>query len=140
MKLHAESHIDHSISPELLEFLLAKFAGRDSFFIETLELHPDFGTLPCALHGPAVGEPPVTDAEAFLQARPPRENLSRMCRRPPSQTRTITVIAGPHGVEPCILYTAFGGPLAPKEPGDPALREDERGASEKFWAQHALSF
>jgi hypothetical protein len=39
---------------------------------------------------------------------------------------------------PCMLYTAFGGPLAPKEPGDPTLKDSEREESEKFWSQHAL--
>jgi hypothetical protein len=39
----------------------------------------------------------------------------------------------------CILYTAFGGPLTPKEPGDAALSGEERQESFKFWSQHALS-
>lgn len=38
-----------------------------------------------------------------------------------------------------ILYTAFGGPLAPREPGDPDLPAEERAESEAFWAEHALS-
>lgn len=36
----------------------------------------------------------------------------------------------------CILYTAYGGPCVPQEPGDPSCRD--RAASEAFWAQHAL--
>jgi hypothetical protein len=39
----------------------------------------------------------------------------------------------------CILYTAFGGPLTPKEPGDATLSGEERQESFKFWSQHALS-
>jgi hypothetical protein len=50
----------------------------------------------------------------------------------------LTVIAGPNGDLPCMLYTAFGGPLAPREPADPTLPESERAASEAFWAVHAL--
>jgi hypothetical protein len=40
-----------------------------------------------------------------------------------------------------ILYTAFGGPAAPREPGDPSLDGNEAGLAESkaFWAEHALS-
>ncbi len=37
----------------------------------------------------------------------------------------------------CVLYTAFGGPLAPQEPGDPACKDAE--ASAAFWREHALA-
>lgn len=37
----------------------------------------------------------------------------------------------------CVLYTAFGGPLAPQEPGDPGCKDVE--ASRRFWSEHALA-
>lgn len=37
----------------------------------------------------------------------------------------------------CILYTAFGGPAAPQEPGDPGCKDVD--AAKKFWADHALA-
>jgi len=37
----------------------------------------------------------------------------------------------------CILYTAFGGPLAPQEPGDPGCKDPV--ASATFWREHALA-
>lgn len=37
----------------------------------------------------------------------------------------------------CVLYTAFGGPAAPQEPGDPGCKDPE--ASAAFWREHALS-
>lgn len=57
--------------------------------------------------------------------------------RAPRQVRTVTVIAGPHDGQPCVLFTAFGGPLAPQEPGDPGCKDPD--ASRAFWAEHALS-
>jgi hypothetical protein len=53
----------------------------------------------------------------------------------------ITVIGGPHLDDPCILYTAFGGPATPKEPGDPSLDGNliELAKSQAFWAEHALA-
>ncbi len=37
----------------------------------------------------------------------------------------------------CILYTAFGGPPTPQEPGDPACKDPV--ASAAFWREHALA-
>lgn len=37
----------------------------------------------------------------------------------------------------CVLFTAYGGPAAPQEPGDPKCRNPE--ASWKFWSEHALA-
>jgi hypothetical protein len=37
----------------------------------------------------------------------------------------------------CVLYTAFGGPLAPQEPDDPGCKD--RATSAEFWRAHALA-
>ena len=37
----------------------------------------------------------------------------------------------------CIVYTMFGGPLAPQEPGDPSCKDVE--AATAVWAVHALA-
>jgi hypothetical protein len=37
----------------------------------------------------------------------------------------------------CILYTAFGGPAAPQEPGDPGCKDPEKSTT--FWRDHALA-
>lgn len=36
------------------------------------------------------------------------------------------------------IFTAFTGQLAPKEPWDPRLKDEERAESERFWASYAL--
>lgn len=162
-----ESHLDHALTPAQVEFIAARYADRAQFFIDTVELPEELGTVPCALYGPAMGDAPVPDAiwhacghcascqfygsgtlcgsksnangGAVHRKRGARAYTSRVVERAPRPTRLVTVIAGPHGDASCVLYTAFGGPLAPKEPGDPTLRPDEADASAAFWAAHALA-
>lgn len=38
----------------------------------------------------------------------------------------------------CTVFTAFPGPMAPKELMDPSLSEEERQEAEAFWRNHAL--
>ena len=137
MIINSESHLDHGLTAAHIAFLLEQCAGRDAFFIETFELPEELPSVPCGLHGPLVGGAPVPEAEVFYRKRGEREGLSRLCSRPPQQVRQLTVIAGPHGDIPCLLYTAFGGPVAPREPFD--APEEEKQASVEFWEQHALS-
>jgi hypothetical protein len=136
VKKIAESHVDH-VPASVVEWALVRFADRAGFFIETVELPVELPELENALYGPVCGDEPVVDA--VMVQRPGREYLSRMVERPVRKTRTVTVIAGPHGDEPCVLYTIFGGPVSPKELADPTLAEKDRGASEQFWAVHALA-
>lgn len=138
MKLHPESHLDHGLSKEAIAFVLAKFADRQAFFVETFDLPDGMGELDCGLHGPLVGDAPVPEGEVFYRQRGDRQYGSRMCGRPARKTRTCTVVGGPEGGE-CILYTSYGGPAAPREPNDPNLPDVEREASAMFWAVHALS-
>ena len=139
MKITDNSHLDHGMTPAQIAHIAALFAGRAAFFIETFELPPELGTVRCDLHGPVVGDAPVPPNECRERVRGERVYPSRVCRRYPRQTRTVTVIAGPHLLDPCILYTAFGGPLAPREPGDPTLPPEQHEESANFWAEHALS-
>lgn len=139
MKITDDSHTDHAITPEQMEYIMAKFGHRDAFFIETVDLPPRLGTVPCGLHGPIMGDEAVPESEVSYSQRGEREGDSRMCDRPARQVSQVTLIAGPHEDEPCILYTAFGGPLAPKEPTDPTIEEKDLPASKEFWGQHALT-
>jgi hypothetical protein len=139
LKILPASHVDHALTQEHLDFLLTRYADRDGSFIDTVELPAHLGPLPCGIHGPIMGDEPVGDDECQLAPRGTRTNLSRLCGREPRLVRQMTVIAGPHAGEACVLYTSYGGPLAPKEPTDPTLKDSERQASEDFWKVHALS-
>lgn len=138
-KIVPDSHLDHGLTAAQIDFLKVTYADRDEFFIDSVELPEALGTVPCGLHGPAMGDEPVPESEVHYEKRGEREHPSRLCKRPTRPTRTVTVIAGPHGEETCVLFTAFGGPLAPKEPGDTEHGSDERQESEDFWSKHALS-
>lgn len=163
---HQASHVDHGLSDAQLRYLLDRFAARDSFFIETITLPRELGTVPCGLYGPVMGDPAIGEAEVTYAPRGSRAWKSRLIDLPARPQHEVTVIAGPHE-EPCwhcdgsggigsskaripcgtctggkvkhacILYTAFGGPVAPQEPGDPGCKDPE--ASTAFWQQHALA-
>lgn len=148
MKILKVSHLDHGLHARQIAFVQERFANRDAFFIETVELPEELGTVPCGLIGPATGGAPVDELEVRYTVRGDRKCASRVMRSSytPLRVRTVTVIAGPAGKDdglsedyPCVLYTAFGGPQAPREPGDPSIGTwEELVASRAFWAQHAL--
>jgi hypothetical protein len=135
-----DSHLDHALTVQHLAWLLAQCGSREGFFIETFSLPGDLPALPCALHGPEMGDEPVPESECQYVKRGDREYLSRVCNRSPRLIRKLTVIAGPHEGLDCILYTAFGGPLAAKEHGDPTIKPGKESTeSAEFWSDHALS-
>lgn len=138
-KITTESHVDHALSQAQVDYLLDLFKEKEGFFIETVTLPPALGTVPCNLHGPVMGDRPVSESEVEYRLRGVRTYPSRMVPWKPRQVSQVTVIAGPLKDLPCVWYTAFGGPLAPKEPGDPTLTPEQREESESFWKEHALS-
>lgn len=139
MKITKDSHLDHGLLPEHVAFIEKRFAERDAFFIETFELPEGLPAVPCGLWGPLMGDPPVPEPEVVMRPRGNRAGPSRLVARQPRTTRKVTVIAGEHQGEPCVLYTAFGGPVTPREPWDPSLAPEKVEESQKFWSEHALS-
>ena len=140
LKILPVSHLDHGLTSAHVQWLLARFAERDGFFIETVTLPDELAPLMSGIHGPIVGDAPVGEAEVWYAIRGDRAYASRLCSRAPRETRQMTVIAGPHEAEKCVLYTAYGGPLACREPGDPSVTDPaDKAKSEAFWAEHALS-
>lgn len=139
LAIHADSHLDRSLTPAHAAFLLSHFADRTGFFAETVTLPDDLPDLTCGLYGPTMGDPPVTDNVSF-EVRGERAYPTRAVVAPMRPTRLLTVIAGPYKGYPCVLYTAHGGPMAPREVGDPTLiTEEARAESAAFWAVHALA-
>lgn len=170
MQITKDSHVDHHLTDKQMAFIADKFAGKDAFFIETFDLPKELGTVPCALIGPVTGFAPLTENDTYLAKRDGREHDSRLTKKYSAfETLTVTVIAGPHEGKPCILYTAFGGPQAPKEPGEIMKKlteatknyglevntltnearlaaeaaitklQDEHTESVRFWSRHALA-
>ena len=139
MKITSAAHLDHTLTSAHIAFILDRFGDRTGFFLETVALPDGLDPLPCGLHGPLLGDKPVHEEECSYEVRGQRAGASRLCARPARLVRTLTVIAGPYEGEPCVLYTAFGGPAAPREPWDTDLDDEGRAASRAFWAEHALS-
>lgn len=142
VKVIPQSHVDHGLTAEQLQWLLDQTEGRSSFFIETFTLPEHLGTVECGLVGPAVGLPAVPEKDVKYIIRGDRKCASRVLRDPVEKPRTrmVTVIAGPtQGHDGLVLYTAYGGPSAPREPGDTAIPNWEGVVeSRAFWAEHAL--
>lgn len=136
------SHLDHGLTPEHLAWLIERFVGRDAFFVETVELPLHLPALTCGVYGPNMGDQPVVEADVRYVVRGDRKWASRVLRHAaaPRPTRKLTVVAGPYGEVPCILYTSYGGPEAPREPGDTSIASlAEIHESRAFWKVHALS-
>lgn len=139
LEVHKDSHLDHGLTAAHLQMVLTRFADREGFFIETFEIPADLAPLRCALHGPAMGDEPIPESECSYSQRDSGGRV-RQCRRAPRETRLMTVIAGPHDGLGCVLYTSFGGPQAPRAPGDEDLKEEaDIAESREFWSRHALS-
>lgn len=142
VQIIAQSHVDHGLSSEQLRWLLDQTEGRTAFFIETFTLPEHLGTVECGIVGPAVGEPPVSEDDVKYVVRGNRKCASRVLREPIAKPRTrmVSIIAGPtEGHEGIVLYTAYGGPVAPREPGDTMIPTwDAIVESRTFWAEHAL--
>lgn len=134
MKKHKESHLDHALTEAQIEFILALPADEGKVTVQTVELPAELGTVPCGLYGPTMGDEPVAEGDVTYAVRGERKGSTRLVALPSRPCRKVTVISGPHDGEPCILFTAFGGPQAPREPF-----EDDSEESRDFWSQHALS-
>jgi len=145
MKIIKESHLDHGLSSAHIDFIMKHwalnksiFAGQDVTPIE-VELPAELENLSCGLVGPSTGFPAVPDEDATYIVRNGRKWASRMTAQQAHATRTLTYIVGQYNGEE-VLFTAYGGPCAPREPGDTSLSTmEEITHSRKFWAQHALS-
>jgi hypothetical protein len=145
-----KSHADHLL-PATLEWVLGCIAageadkradfGNFRIYVVTLcaETAPQ-ATVASALRGPETGEAPVSESDVHYGTRGGRPNVSRLTRLPSTQDNRVTVLISRESEEAdWTLITAYGGPLAPQEPGDEFLAPENHAASVKFWSEHALS-
>ena len=132
-------HADHGITEAQMAYIqesLLHSVEGDGFFIARETIPAELGTVPCGLHGPAMGDPDVPDEEVEYLSRGDRDWTDRMIARafrPVDYVQCIGIREG----ESFTLFTVYGGPLAPQHPEDPS--NPDREASEAFWAVHALS-
>jgi|10_taG_2_1085330.scaffolds.fasta_scaffold01801_4 hypothetical protein len=144
MRIHADSHVDH-LPAALLALLVERHADlrpESGVLVTTLPIPASWtGERPvCALWGPAMGDAPIPESDVTYAVRGEREGSSRMIDRLGRPAESITVVIGPHDGAEDVLFTAYAGPEAPREPWDSSISSDEeRAASEAFWALHALA-
>jgi hypothetical protein len=141
-----ESHTDHGLSPAHMSWLLAVAAAAreenpSGVMVKTFDLPLDLSPLESGLYGPLAGDEPVKESEASYAVRGTRKGLTRFVARPMRETRRVTVVVGPYGDHSSVLFTAYGGEAAPREPFDVDESRDPEGYREAgiFWGQHALS-
>jgi len=139
VELMDESHLDHGVSKEQMDYVLKQLGDTNGLTIRTISLPGSLGTVPLALYGPAVGDKPVPESEVHYGHRGGNRGVSRLVDWPMRKTGKVTVVVGPYGDKPAVLYTIYGGPNAPQELSDPNLSESKRGEAEEFWKAHALS-
>ncbi len=132
-------HADHNVPAELRQWAVETLAPT-GFFLRTLEIPDEFGDLTNNLYGPLSGDAPVKGEQLVRDANDAYRGATPFVDMPPRPTRKLTVIGIAEG-EDVTLFTAYGGPAAERIPSDPSIANDPEGraASEKFWAEHALS-
>jgi|TARA_R110001583_G_scaffold53441_3_gene164843 hypothetical protein len=136
-------HDDHGLGPEhllLIDTLLSDWDG--SFIGLHVTMPEDCPSLPSDLHGPSAGDDPITEDEVEYVTRANRAGPSRLVSRESRPCREMVLIAGPGrspGDEP-LIYTAYGSQVvAPREPWDKSMNDEERAEARAFWSEHALS-
>ena len=104
--------------------------GADHWVIE---IPAELGTVPCGLYGPVMGDDPVTDDQVRLESRNDRPWKDRLINAPMRPVGFVQVIGL---IEKGLVFTCYGGPLAPQNPDDPSNHDPD--AARAFWAKHAL--
>ncbi len=150
LNIHPDSHTDHiahltdAERDQLLAWLNARIDAfmRNPTEVCTITFDDCPFELVGSLRGPLAGDPPIRlDHQVAYRVRPGRCHASRMLKNAePRTTRIITVVFGPHAGQDQVLFTVYGGPCAPREPGDESIDTwVEIQASRKFWGEHALA-
>jgi len=136
-------HDDHGLKQRHLQFIDTLLSGWDGSFTRLHATMPeDCPPLLSDLHGPSAGDDPIAEDEVEYVTRANRAGPSRLVSREPRPCREMVLIAGPGespGDEP-LIYTAYGSQVvAPREPWDKSMNDEEKAEAKAFWGEHALS-
>ena len=143
----SRSHYEvHGIHPDHLEYLTShpQVKNAEPGSSVTLPLPDHLPPLKSALVGPSVGDPPVTQNTPGVHTanRGDGRPDSRMIHGEHRPTGEINAVVIPDHTQEGRkwLVTTYGGPAAPREPGDPSLKEGspEHKEAKDFWRDHAL--
>ena len=137
-------HIDHGLSAAHMTLAeeTALEVIPDGFFLVTIRIPVLIGDLPCGLYGPICGDDPIRGPEwdVSWEIRGDRKYASRMLVAPMRDSKIMTIIGMNRRDMGIIdIFTAYGGPPAPKGLFDREITYDEIEKSIQFWAVHALA-
>ena len=137
-------HTDHGITADQMEFIQSQIPITPAYTLANGALNwsiviPEvFGPVLCGLHGPRMGDEPVSEGEVERLARGDRNWTDRLVDRPYREVNFVQAIGIYDEDENVyVLFTVYGGPLAPQNPDDPSNKEKEKAVA--FWNEHALS-
>jgi hypothetical protein len=134
-------HADHGISAKQMDFIKSEIANSSpaGFFVKSIKIPSKLGKVRNALYGPASGDAPVSESVVQYRPRGDRPWSDRVVSWPTRPVDYVQAIGMPDQNDPqkIVLFTVYGGPLAPQHPDDPSNRDV--AASQKFWSEHALS-
>lgn len=138
-----QSHLDHGVTTAQLAWAMKQIHENTEpdgeVHSHELCLPLELGTVESALYGPAAGDEPIPEVIVRYQVRGDRAGRSRIISAPTRKTSKLTVVVGPFGVHPAVLYTIHGGPPAPREPFELDPDTPEYDESVSFWDIHALA-
>ena len=138
-------HGDHGIAPEQWAYIEGELEKDPptSFFIREIQLPAEVGQAVCGIHGPSMGDAPVSREEVTTELRgepgTPNRWPDPIVERPSRRVPYVQVIGNITPEGGLVIYTCYGGPLAPRNPLDPNQDEASAKAAAEFWAVHALS-
>lgn len=134
-------HADHGINPQQMAYIQSAIVASNptGFFAMEVKLPRELGLVRNALYGPESGDPPVRESEVEYRPRGDRPWSDRVVHWPARPIDYVQAIGMPDQTDPnkIVLFTVYGGPLAPQHPEDPGNRDVAK--SKKFWSEHALS-
>jgi len=141
-------HDDHGLEDSHKSMIWRKVEELDhGFFIVSLDMGEtalDLSmrtqpALPCGLYGPEMGDDPIPETQVEYKSRNGRAWKDRLVKKPMRKTLTLTFIGtkalGDDGESDVLVFTAYGGPLAPQNWADPDC--SDIGHSLNFWAPDA---
>ena len=144
MRISRSHYVAHDLHDDHLEFLTSHPDVQKAMGPVTLPIPNHLPRLKSGLVGPSVGDPPVTQNTpgVHMANRGDERPDSRMIHGEHRDTDKITAVVIPDPTEKGRkwLVTGYGGPEAPREPGDPSLEKGspEHKESVNFWNDHAL--
>lgn len=134
-------HADHGIKPEQMDWIKSQISAANpkTFFIQEIQIPAELGSVRNAMYGPAAGDPPVPESQVSYRPRGDRPWSDRVVSWPTRPVNYVQAIGSPDRDDPnkIVLFTVYGGPLAPQNPDDPSCRDVD--GARNFWSQHALS-